>query len=57
MEGELTIIPTGSLVEMLYVILTCKFAVSASDGIEIERIQRELQRRGEIQHWSFVTIH
>ena len=57
MERELMIIPTGSLIEMLLVILTCKFAVTASDGIEIERIQSELQRRGEIQYWSFATIN
>ena len=57
MHGQLTNIPTDSLIDMLFLILTGEFAVTANDGTEIQQIQRELQRRGEDQHWSFCTIN
>ena len=57
MHGELMKIPTDSLVDMLFVILTSAPAVTPNDGREIEQIQRELQRRGEDQYWSFCTVH
>lgn len=53
MLGELTNIPSDTLIDMLYVIITGEVAMSASDATEIEQIQRELQRRGEAQDWSY----
>ena len=55
MLGELMNIPTDTLIDMLYIILAGDFAITitASDATEIEQIQRELQRRGEDQRWSF----
>ncbi len=57
MNGELINIPTDSLIDMLFVILTGELALNANDVTEIEQIQRELQRRGEDQHWSFCTVN
>jgi hypothetical protein len=57
MDGQLANIPTDSLIEMVFTIITCKLAMTAHDGKEIEQIQRELQRRGEDQYWSFSTVH
>jgi hypothetical protein len=42
---------------MLFLILTGELAVTANDATEIAQIQRELQRRGEDQHWSFYTVN
>ena len=50
-------IPTDSLVDMLFVILTGAPAVTPNDGTEIEQIQHELERRGEDQYWSFSTVN
>ena len=57
MLGELMNIPTDTLIDMLYVILACDFAITATDADEIEQIQRELQRRGEEQCWSFQAVN
>jgi len=57
MDGELANIPTDSLIEMLFIIISGEIAMTASDGIQIEQIQRELQRRGEDQYWSFCTVN
>ena len=57
MDGELMNIPTDSLVDMLFVILTGAPAVTPNDGREIEQIQRELQRRGEDRYWTFCTVN
>jgi len=46
MLGELVNIPTDTLIDMLYIILAADFAITANDVVEIEQIQRELQRRG-----------
>jgi hypothetical protein len=53
MLGELTNIPTDTLIDMLYVILAGEVTISAGDAAEIEQIHRELQRRGGAPHWSF----
>jgi len=53
MLGELKNIPTDTLIDMLYVILSGDVAITTSDAAEIEQIQRELQRRGGAQSWSF----
>ena len=52
MQGELTKIPTDALIDMLYIMLAGDMAITASDAAEIERIQRELQRRGGAEGWS-----
>ena len=52
MLGELASIPTDTLIDMLFVIVTGEVALTARDVSEIEQIQRELQRRGEQQYWS-----
>src|SRR5215471_1082945 len=46
MLGELKNIPTDTLIDMLYVILSGDVAITTSEAAEIEQIQRELQRRG-----------
>jgi hypothetical protein len=57
MLGELMNIPTDTLIDMLYTILADDFAITVNDATEIEQIQRELQRRGEEQCWSFQTVN
>ena len=57
MLGELMNIPTDTLIDMLYIILAGEVAITARDATEIEQIQRELQRRGDEQCWSFQTAH
>ncbi len=57
MLGELINIPTGTLIDMLYIILAGEVAITASDAGEIEQIQRELQRRGGARNWSFGTVN
>jgi hypothetical protein len=57
MLGELMNIPTETLIDMLYIILAGEFAVTANDAAEVEQIQRELQRRGGEQRWSFQTVN
>ena len=56
MLGELMNIPTDTLIDMLYIILAGEVTISFSDATEIEQIQRELQRRGEEQCWSFQAV-
>ena len=56
MLGELANIPTGTLIDMLFVVLAAEVTLTANDVGEIEQIQRELQRRGEAQQWSFGTV-
>ena len=50
MLGELTNIPTDTLIDMLYLILVGEVAISGGDAAEIEQIDRELQRRGGAPH-------
>ena len=57
MDGQLANIPTDSLIEMLFIIIAGELAMTANEGTEIHQIQRELQRRGEDQHWSFCTVN
>ena len=51
MLGELTSIPTGTLIDMLSVILADQVVLTARDVAELEQIQRELQRRANIDYW------
>jgi len=57
MLGELTNIPTDTLIGMLYMILPGEVAITVIDAAEIEQVQREPQRRGGAQIWSFATIN
>lgn len=57
MLGDLTHIRTDALIDMLYIILAGEIAITATDVKEIEQIQRELQRRGDNQCWTFQTVN
>ena len=57
MLGDPMNIPTYTLIDMLYMILAGDFGITANDAAEIEQIQRELQRRGEEQCWSFQAVN
>ncbi len=57
MLGELMNIPTDTLIDMLYIIVAGDFAITANDAVEIEQIQRELQRRDGEQRWSFQAVN
>jgi hypothetical protein len=57
MLGELMNIPTDTLIDMLYIILAGDFAITANDAAEFEQIQRELQRRGREERWSFQAVN
>jgi hypothetical protein len=57
MLGELLNVPTDTLFDMLYIVLAREVAISASDAVQIEQIQRELQRRAGKQCWSFQTVN
>ena len=57
MLGELTTIPTDTLIDMLYIILAGEVAISGSAAAEIEQIQRELQSRGGEQCRTFQTVN
>jgi hypothetical protein len=57
MLGELMNIPTDTLIDMLYIILAGDFAITANDAVDLEQIQRELQRRGGEQHWSSQAVN
>ncbi len=54
---ELMNIPTDALIDMLYMILAGDFPITATDAAEIEQIQKELQRRGGEQRWSFQAVN
>ena len=55
--GELTNIPTDTLIDMLCLIVAGEVAITPNDAAEIEQIQRELQRRGRAENWSLGTIN
>jgi len=57
MLGELTNLSTTTLIDMLYVILAGDDAITSSDAVEIEQIQRELQRRGSAPSWSVEKVN
>ena len=57
MLGELTNIPTDTLIDMLYVIVACEVSMTATEAAEIEQIQRELQRRGGAPDWTLASVH
>ena len=51
MLGQLTNIPSGTLIDMLYVILASGVVLTGNDLAELEQIQRELQRRADEDYW------
>ena len=51
MLGELTNIPTDTLIDMVSVIIDGGVVLTASDVAELEQIQRELQRRVNVDQW------
>ena len=57
MLAELADIPTGTLFDMLYMVLAREVAISAADAVALEQIQRELQRRGGAPNWSFQSAN
>ena len=57
MIGELTYVPTETLINMLFAVVADEATLSTNDAAEIEEIQGELQRRGEEPHWSFRTVN
>ncbi len=50
-------IPTDTLIDMLCVIFGGEAVLTATDAVEIEQIQRELQRRSEEQCWSLQAVN
>jgi hypothetical protein len=49
MLGELTNLPTDTLLEIVFVILAGAQPLTLSEVGELEQIQLELQRRGELE--------
>jgi hypothetical protein len=57
MLGELANIPTGTLIDMLFVILADEVTLTENDVAELEQIQHELHKRGEDQQWTFRNVN
>ena len=57
MLGELVNIPTDTLIDMLYIVLSGDLAITANEVEEVEQIQRELQRRGAEQRWCYQAVN
>jgi hypothetical protein len=49
MLGELTNLPTDTLLDIVFVILVGTQPLTLSEESELEQIQLELQRRGELE--------
>jgi hypothetical protein len=57
MFRELTTVPSETLIDLLFATLADDLALAASDAVNIEQIQQELQRRGQEEHWGFRAVH
>jgi hypothetical protein len=57
MLGELANVPTGTLIDMVAIILAGERVLSLSDVTELEQIQRELQRRARDENWNSDVIN
>jgi len=57
MLGVLTNIPTDTLIDMLYIIIAGEITMSSREAMEIEQIQRELQRRDGERSWNFGMLN
>ena len=55
--GELTCIPTDTLIDMLFVILAAEVTLTPTDVAEIVEIQCELQKRDEGSHWNWRAVN
>jgi len=55
--GELTDIPTDALIDLLFAIFAGEVTLTANDVAEIQKIQRELQRRDEEHYWSSRAVN
>jgi hypothetical protein len=55
--GELTDIPTDTLIDMLFVILAGEVTLTAKDVAETVEVQCELQRRDKGSHWNWRTVN
>jgi hypothetical protein len=51
MLGELGNIPTETLIDMICVIMADEITLTFGDVVELEQIQRELQRRSDVGGW------
>ena len=51
MLGQLTKIPTETLIDMAFVILAGEIVLTTNDVVELEQIQCELQRRADDECW------
>lgn len=54
---ELVNIPTDTLIDILFVILTGEEALTVNDVGDLDQIQRELQRRDQYANWSYWTVN
>ena len=57
MLGDLTNIPTHTLIEMLFVTMMGTVALTATDIAEIDQIQCELKRKREDQRWILESVN
>lgn len=57
MLGNLTTVPTETLIDLLFATLADDLALTANDAMNIEQIQQELQKRGKEQRWAFCAVH
>ena len=57
MLGQLASLPTGTLIDMLYVILEGGVVLTANDVAELEQIQRELQHRADVDQWAVANTN
>jgi hypothetical protein len=48
---------TDTLIEMLVAILADDIVLSENDAASVEQIQRELQRRSDERHRSFLSVN
>ena len=57
MLGGLANVPTETLIDMLVIILAGERVLTLIDAKELERIQRELQRRAQNESWNSDAIN
>ena len=57
MLGELTCIPTDTLIDMLFAILAAEVTLTPTDVAEIVEIQGDLQKRDERSHWNWRAVN
>ena len=55
--GELTDVPTDTLIDMLFVILAGEVTLTSKDAAEVVEIQCELNRRDERSSWNWRVVN